>query len=128
MAIKASLTDYNDKEPPTNKGATSVVLERRETELGVWTWKPEEKDGLEKLVLGEEPTTTEEIGATIEAMTKPLKMWPGLYRAPRTDTKTIGASRNIRVGGGTEESLEAGKKIHRQRTSTRLRQQTRRRQ
>ena len=34
---------------------------------------------IEKLVCAETPTTREEIGTTMTALRKPLKMWPGLY-------------------------------------------------
>ena len=34
---------------------------------------------IEKLVCTETPTTREEIGTTMTALRKPLKMWPGLY-------------------------------------------------
>ena len=48
-------------------------------EVGAWTWTLDEMTEIEKLVCAETPTAREEIGTTMTALRKPLKMWPGLH-------------------------------------------------
>ena len=91
-------------------------------EVGAWTWTLDEMTEIEKLVCAETPTAREEIGTTMTALRKPLKMWPGLYHSrPNQETTRPGCT--IRFGGGAERSLGTGKEIRSQRVLTIHRQQ-----
>ena len=45
----------------------------------IWTWTTDDKDSVESIFRMVAPATTPEVTATMEALKKPLRLWPNLY-------------------------------------------------